>query len=52
MIEEIDWQCDEGICEHADRIAGKCACYNKEQQMTKKEVKELPYIDGEISHVC
>ena len=27
---EIDWQCDEGICEHTDRVAGKCACYNKE----------------------
>lgn len=26
---EIDWQCDEGICEHTDRVAGKCACYNK-----------------------
>ena len=27
---EIDWQCDEGICEHTDRVSGKCACYNKE----------------------
>ena len=34
---EIDWQCDDGICEHTDRVAGKCACYNKEV-MTKEEV--------------
>ena len=29
---EIDWQCDEGICEYTDRVAGKCACYNKEMR--------------------
>lgn len=33
---KIDWQCDDGICEHTDRVAGDCACYNKEVGMTKR----------------
>lgn len=28
----IDWQCDKGICEYDDRIAGKCECYNAERK--------------------
>ena len=31
---QIDWQCDTGICEHSDRIEGKCECYNKEMKGT------------------
>ena len=34
---EIDWQCDDGICEHTDRVAGKCACYNKETRFAVAE---------------
>ena len=28
---QIDWQCDKGICEHPDRIGGRCQCYNEEE---------------------
>ena len=27
---QIDWQCDTGICEHSDRIEGRCQCYNED----------------------
>lgn len=30
--DEIDWQCDKGICEYNDRTTGKCDCYNEEEE--------------------
>ena len=48
---EIDWQCDDGICEHTDRVAGKCACYNKERvrrdetpEMLQEQINKLEKI--------
>lgn len=35
--DEIDWQCDKGICEYNDRTTGKCDCYNKQEE-TDEEV--------------
>jgi len=42
---EIDWQCDDGICEHTDRVAGKCACYNKERVRVAP-----PWVRGDKKH--
>lgn len=39
---KIDWQCDDGICEHTDRVAGKCACYNKER-VTEEQLLQKIY---------
>ena len=51
MPNEIDWQCDDGICEHTDRVAGDCACYNKEVGMTKRFYIDVTFtaFNGKLS---